>query len=61
MSGWETDMECQRCSYLDEGRSLSDMSEEEVLGVTLKCPSCDLEEGLVVVESSLRRREEDGN
>ncbi len=53
---WEAEMKCRSCPYTEEGRILPERSKEEALESTLTCPNCDLEEGLVVVESTLRRR-----
>ena len=56
MNDYEADMRCRRCECLDYGRLLPDMSSrEEALEATLTCPSCDLEDGLVVIESTLKK------
>ena len=52
---WVADLRCRRCENLDPERILPDMDREEALMATLDCPSCELEEGEEVVESTLKK------
>ena len=52
---WVADMRCWRCECLDPERTLPSMCREEALEATLTWPSCELVEGLKVVESTLRK------
>ena len=58
---WEAEMKCRSCPYTDPGRILPEGSRGEALASTLTCPNCDLEEGLVVIESTLKRWQDRGN
>lgn len=40
---WTADMMCTLCTYIDPGRYLEDMTEEEALEATLDCPNCEME------------------
>ena len=61
MVNWEAKMRCRQCTNEEEGRILYEMSKEEALEARLDCPSCELDEGLVVIESTLKRSQDRGN
>lgn len=50
---WTADFKCA-CGYVDEDRSFTAPNREEALEATLPCPNCDEDNGLRVIEETLR-------